>query len=390
MWALLTPAQAIQLIVPGITALFALGFLCMRFYEWRLRYLSTLSLSFGAFAAASAVPIVRWPAAWQANALVAATLCAAGMLALAHAVLQRQHPHAGHEPTSCVAAGLLAGIACLASAHVHVIVQIDFVELGAAATLLYVAARAWAHERNRAVDRALLIALPAFGLSFFARTLLTTSVALAHGPQQLDATPYWIALQVAFALFAAALGLLLLAAAMADVIGDIRRRHGVDPLTGTLNRPALEQRANDELANRRRHPVTLIVFDIDHFKSVNDRFGHLAGDRVLTEFGRLLKESVRATDLVGRYGGEEFVVVLHNTDAASGYRIAERIRANLERARFHDVSPQLAVTVSGGVAQFDEHDSFVNLFARADRLLYRAKHDGRNRVMTAGAGGSAR
>jgi diguanylate cyclase len=147
-----------------------------------------------------------------------------------------------------------------------------------------------------------------------------------------------------------------------------------DPLTGVNNRRGLDDALNTQLALMSRYDAqfSLAMFDIDHFKQVNDQEGHLHGDHVLQELARLLDESVRETDIVARYGGEEFVVVMPHTDAAGARIFAERLRSQ--------IASRLAVTVSGGVASAQEGDTQETLIARADIALYAAKSAGRNCV----------
>jgi diguanylate cyclase (GGDEF)-like protein len=166
-----------------------------------------------------------------------------------------------------------------------------------------------------------------------------------------------------------------------------------DPLTGWHNRRYLQSRLHEELARCRREqtPLTCLMIDVDHFKSVNDRFGHLAGDEVLRQLAQCISAEVRGSDVSARYGGEEFVVLLPGTGNAAGFRLAERIRATVASEPFEipDAAP-LPVTVSIGVAEYrpahDEHDLKVvceRLLALADVALYEAKAGGRNAVAQA-------
>jgi diguanylate cyclase len=147
-----------------------------------------------------------------------------------------------------------------------------------------------------------------------------------------------------------------------------------DPLTGVNNRRGLDDTLSGQLAMMSRYQsgFSLAIFDIDHFKLVNDQQGHLHGDRVLQELARLFDECVRETDIVARYGGEEFVVVMPHTDMAGACTFAERLRCQ--------VAERLTVTVSGGVTAAQEGDTPESLIARADAALYSAKTAGRNRV----------
>ncbi len=164
-----------------------------------------------------------------------------------------------------------------------------------------------------------------------------------------------------------------------------------DPLTQALNRRALTQRLTSELDRARRYNsvVTLLMIDLDHFKRVNDTYGHLTGDNVLREVAALLQHAVRSVDVVARYGGEEFVVVLPETTEIGAVAFAERIRERVEQQPFTVIGADvpgscLRLTASLGVAAFPSArvDSAEDLFAQADAALYRAKAEGRNRVRT--------
>jgi two-component system, cell cycle response regulator len=166
-----------------------------------------------------------------------------------------------------------------------------------------------------------------------------------------------------------------------------------DGLTGLLNHRALQARLDEQLAQAQRYGkrLSLILCDIDHFKSVNDTYGHPAGDLVLKGVARTLAREARATDVVARYGGEEFAVVMPETDAAGGLAIAERIRERIAALSFDTAQGALRVTMSLGVATFPEDGpKKASLVERADGCLYHAKRNGRNRsVSSASMGGRA-
>jgi diguanylate cyclase (GGDEF)-like protein len=157
-----------------------------------------------------------------------------------------------------------------------------------------------------------------------------------------------------------------------------------DELSGLSARRYFETRLAEEWARHRRYgsPVAVALFDLDHFKKINDTLGHGAGDLAIRRFGEILKSAVRASDLACRYGGEEFAVLFPETTARSALGVAERVRRSLEREPFASDARPFRVTVSAGLADTAElaEDESHQLLFRADKALYGAKDEGRNRV----------
>jgi two-component system cell cycle response regulator len=166
---------------------------------------------------------------------------------------------------------------------------------------------------------------------------------------------------------------------------DIIETSLTDPLTGVGNRRKLDQALAAEIARVERTglPLSAFMADLDHFKRVNDNFGHVVGDAVLARFGRHLIAQTRPTDIAARFGGEEFVVLLPNTGLAQALEAAERVRGHLAGERI-DPLPE-PVTASFGVAERAEGESGASLLQRIDAALYEAKQSGRNRVSAAAA-----
>ncbi len=164
-----------------------------------------------------------------------------------------------------------------------------------------------------------------------------------------------------------------------------RYHANIDLLTGIPNRRAYQIRLQQERLRCMQDgkPLCLAVWDIDHFKSINDRFGHQAGDRVLQCVAAKITDRLRRSDFTARYGGEEFVSLLPDCDSADAVRLAEKLRQAISHCDHATDLGQVQVTLSCGIAILDPNESDSALFARADAAMYRAKTGGRNRVCLA-------
>jgi glutaconate CoA-transferase subunit B len=158
-----------------------------------------------------------------------------------------------------------------------------------------------------------------------------------------------------------------------------------DPLTGAYNRGHFFLLAEQSFQEARRlnHPFSIVIFDADHFKNVNDQYGHAVGDRVLKEIVQIMKSHIRQTDILGRYGGEEFVVALPNADIGESLQIMKRIAATLREAKFESHGRRFGITVSGGIAECIHplNESLEDVLLKADKALYNAKEMGRDLVI---------
>lgn len=164
-----------------------------------------------------------------------------------------------------------------------------------------------------------------------------------------------------------------------------RSRARLDPLTGVANRISFDERLQEEIVRFARFgsPVSVLIWDIDHFKSVNDNFGHRAGDRVLREVAKCLAGRLRTTDFVARFGGEEFVMMLIGTPLPEANRVAEELRNSVASLKLHFRGSPVKVTISCGITELRAGDDADAVFDRADSALYRAKDGGRNLCVAA-------
>jgi len=258
--------------------------------------------------------------------------------------------------------------------------------LGLAFAALLIARELW---RGRAEQPLARIVLTLVCLLQALASLTRAAAALGYGlPDNfLDAGGWW-----AVSLFQPVVLLILLAmfgvmAVMERQRSRFRRQAALDPLTGVLNRGGFEERARSVLdrAGREGRAIALVLFDLDRFKQINDRYGHAAGDRILVAFCRLAEGLLRRDDIFGRLGGEEFAVLLPDVGEAEALALAERIRAAFDGLGILHEERVVATTLSAGVAVAGgEAAELERLSARADRALYRAKAAGRNRVESAG------
>ena len=164
-----------------------------------------------------------------------------------------------------------------------------------------------------------------------------------------------------------------------EIIRELKFLADFDSLTGIYNRRKIEDVLMFELERAKRYgkPLSILFIDIDNFKDINDTYGHRKGDQVLRRVASLIRQELRSTDYVGRFGGEEFLVILPETRPEEAVKVAERIRRVIERADFGGVK----VTVSVGVTGYAEGESCSEIIERVDRAMYKAKMNGKNRVV---------
>jgi diguanylate cyclase len=169
---------------------------------------------------------------------------------------------------------------------------------------------------------------------------------------------------------------------LTQLLEQVESKAMIDPLTQVFNRGTYNMEIDQMIKEFKRYknPAALIIIDIDHFKIFNDDYGHKVGDAVLALVASVIKGAVRNTDMVFRYGGEEFVVLLNKLDLKNSLRVAEKVRAQIESCHLTNKATVLNVTVSIGLSCFKEGDIETSIFERADKALYQGKQNGRNRV----------
>ncbi|APF39501.1 GGDEF domain-containing protein (plasmid) [Chelatococcus daeguensis] len=376
--------RLVLLVGPTILLVFAASFVLAWTFDRRRRHLLVFGASCLLFCLGTLSQILQIPPGAGPNAVVSAFIYTASVLAFTEGLLARTGKRTSLAEKAAITLLIVGGIAYFYYVDRDLLVRIYILNFGYGLICLATAWRLRDMRKGRLTERVLFWTLLAFALHFFPRTILTVGVA-APDPAQFGLSPFWLALQFSLAVLGVALALALLAVTVGDVIDDLRRTGNLDPLTGILNRRGFEEGAAQRLADRHSHPLCLVIADIDRFKNINDTLGHPAGDEVLRTFAALVRRAMRRGDLGGRFGGEEFVLLLSGCDAEGAAAFAERLRASVSEARFGSLPDGWQVTASFGLAEARAGESLGQLVARADAALYAAKRAGRNRVRRHGA-----
>ena len=239
--------------------------------------------------------------------------------------------------------------------------------------------------RRQALDRGLAALLLLSGLQYPLKPALAAWIGSGASPQAYIGSTYAAVSQSLGAISLIALGLTILLVIMRDLYAETTARAETDTLSGLLNRRGFEDRAEKALqrAQRAGLPAVLVTADLDHFKRINDSYGHAVGDEVIRTFARILRESADDNAIIGRLGGEEFVTCLCGANLATGRLYAETVRAAFASLSFAALGVSHPISGSFGVAAQAPGASLSELFRHADTALYRAKSAGRNRVVTA-------
>ncbi|WP_375750537.1 GGDEF domain-containing protein [Vibrio sp. HN007] len=187
--------------------------------------------------------------------------------------------------------------------------------------------------------------------------------------------------------FIAALGIFLITSNLLDTCLQLEIEATTDPLTGKFNRRAFSEFALKEISTYRRtnSSLSMVIMDIDFFKKINDKYGHDIGDLVIKKTADTVAEVIREEDILARFGGEEFVILLPRTDLKDAANVAERMRQNIENIELDTEKGRVTLTASFGVANFDINHDLDDTLRRADQSLYKAKSEGRNQVVSSGS-----
>ena len=250
----------------------------------------------------------------------------------------------------------------------------------------------WSSRQRRGrLDRILMAVLAASAVQFASKPFIAHAFGgWGANPQAYLQSNYALVSQSLGTVFALAMALLTLAILVRDVLAEVTSRSETDTLSRLLNRGAFTRQAEQAVlgAMRQGVPVALVIADLDHFKSINDNFGHASGDRVIETFAGFLREAAAGHHVAGRIGGEEFAIILPGTNLAAARLFAEGTRSAFGALRIDGLPADISCTASFGVAELHPGETTADLMRRADEALYLAKNAGRDCVrVSAGPGG---
>ena len=236
--------------------------------------------------------------------------------------------------------------------------------------------------RRGPFDVFVIVMLVLNAIDFLVRPTLTTLTEEAFFVSQYQDSLYYSVINLALSVKTVLAAFVLIGACLHDMVENMRADSARDAMTGLFARRAFEEEVREKLAlgAALQKPVSLIVADIDHFKQVNDIWGHQAGDKVITSFGKLIAKMVREEDICGRIGGEEFCILVWDCEEQPALQLAERIRMSFAAREQPELGENFRLSASFGVATMQPGENYQSLVSRADAALYDAKDGGRNRV----------
>jgi diguanylate cyclase (GGDEF)-like protein len=355
------------------------------------RHILFFCTGYFSYAVTFGLQAMDWPLGYPANGLLSNLFILYAYMAIIHGIMLRRG-----QPTPFLALGVLGAIA-FAGQFWFAFVQPDItgriyaVNFCYGAMMLVAAATMYRFRDKTPAERVLFTVALTIGLYSFVRTV---GVSLAEG-HIVDRAQYvgsltWLILNFSAAFFALLFALTLTYMVMRDAMQELRTESMTDLLSGLLNRRGFEEHGRAALANAGEYglPTALLICDIDHFKAVNDRFGHACGDQVIAAFARCLADAAGSRHVTARIGGEEFAVVLSGANLKTGRLFAEAVRNACSTLRAPGLPEDHAVTASFGVAELQPGEDLTSLMRRADAALYEAKRRGRDRVRSADAQGA--
>jgi diguanylate cyclase (GGDEF)-like protein len=375
----------IALINPGMSLVFAAAFLLLWRHQQHHSYIAILGLSFTALAGAF---LLQYFTIYDipTSKLVSNLLFLVSGIGLGIGALSRFERKPPVRVTALLASIGFCAFVWYLYVDPDITMRIYAINFAFGAITLVMSLELVKAHGRKLIDNLLFGLLLFFSASFFIRPVLVIAV---EGPyesyENFHQSLYWITLTFSASLFLLLFALSMITAIALDVMDELRRESQTDPLSGLLNRRGFEEGAAQALhtARRRHVPAALVVCDLDHFKTINDTWGHGCGDAVIAAFASCLRGCTGAGHVVGRIGGEEFAVLLHGANASAARLFAEGGGRALGALPIECLPHGSQLSASFGVAEWRDGESVTGLFSRADAALYEAKKAGRDRVRMA-------
>jgi diguanylate cyclase (GGDEF)-like protein len=368
----------IALLNPAIALALSSAFLTLWLYQRHRSYLAALAFAYACSAAGFLLQYFTLPIGLAATRLLSCAAFTTAACLLAGAVVTRY----GRQATLIVICALgLTGFAAFSwflFVQPNLTWRIYAINFAFGTISLVVAAELREVRSNGPTEAILFVLSVLAGLNFIMRTLVAVKL---HGPftsyDGFYQSVYWTT-----ALLSLLIALSLFTAAALDVVKALRAESCTDPLSKLLNRRGFEEQVEHLLATEvgKTLPLALVLADLDHFKAVNDRYGHDGGDQVIAHFAATLRAASGGKAIAGRLGGEEFAVLLPAADLAAAQRFAESVRASFAAGRMPGLPRDAVVTASFGIAVRTGGEGVAPLMRRADDALYKAKRSGRDSV----------
>lgn len=374
---------SITLLNPAVAMVLASVFFLFWWFRRHKVHLAVLAIAYVASGSAFLLQLLTLPIGWEGTKLVSNScfmLAAVSLSATAISINGR--------PVPWFAMGLLASGGLLAFSWFllkdeNLAWRVYSMNLALGGICLVAAAELRHAIRSNPIAKVFLVLSILAGLNFLIRPhLAATRDASFESYEGFYESLYWTSAVLTHGVLSLIIALSFLAAAVLDEIGAYRAEAMLDPLSGIPNRRGFERSVVAALRTKKPKalPAAVVIADLDHFKKVNDSFGHAVGDRVIVAFSQLLDTARSSGGIVGRIGGEEFAVFLPDADLGSARLFAERVRTAFSNIRVPGLPEHVRLSATFGISSRSHGEGISELLSHADKALYRAKRDGRDRI----------